>query len=260
MANEKTDLQKAIGSPVLAEASDDLRRTKRNLLLFASVSLFAKLAGIRITEASFLGFKFNNPEQIWLEAAMLSIAAYLFIKFAWLTVEYLQETRVRITGTALSHVTTAVLASHHGDYPSNPRQSTLYYWWTTQADKIGDFESAVNKLEAACSEIQELAARPGNIDQPNIQQMTKAATEARAAASNLAGRIQSAQTALQAERIPASLGRFDKWFRCFERVQAWRIIVMDIILPTGLALTSIVWTGMSLYGIAPPDTMLSPRG
>ncbi len=107
MADEAKKVEVDLGEPVFAEFSENLRRTKRNLLIVSSVAIFAHLSGVQIQATGVLGLKFDNDlEQIWLQTALFFIVAYLFLQFVWQASDYIHLNRLRITGTRLSHVTT----------------------------------------------------------------------------------------------------------------------------------------------------------
>lgn len=220
-----------LGEPVLPEFSEDLRRTKRNLLVVSSVAIFAHLSGIQITESGFLGFKFSNPEQIWLQVGLLSVVSYLFVQFCWRAWDYILSIRLRVTGSRVSHITGAVFASDYGDYPTDPTQSTLYSWWLQEAPNIGNLSAIAEQVHRVADRLDEVANRPGNIEAPNINHVSRAATEIKNDTAELQRHIENAVKTLQSARIPVSLDRFDRWFRCFRTSQITRIILLDVIFP-----------------------------
>lgn len=232
--------EQVLGEPVLPEFSEDLRRTKRNLLIVSSVSIFAQLSRIQITEAGFLGFKFSNPEQIWLQIGVLSVVVYLFIQFCWRSWDYIQLTRLRITGSKLSHVTTGKLASEYGDYPDDPIQSTLYMWWLSEAKKIRNFSGMVHDVQRVAAQLDEVTKRPENMEMPNINHVIRSASEINQAVSQLKTRIDEVGEIITSARIPVSLARFDRWFRCFSLSQIGRVLLLDLVLPFFLGAISII--------------------
>jgi hypothetical protein len=223
--------EQVLGEPILPEFSEDLRRTKRNLLIVSSVSIFAQLSKIQITETAFLGFKFSSPDQAWLQIGVLSVVGYLFIQFCWRGWDYIQFSRLRITGSRVSHVTTARLASEYGDYPNDPIQSTLYNWWLEAGKRIGNLSEIANELRRVAKELEDVAKRQGNMEMANINHVVHGAGDIRNKASELERRLGEAVKVIQSARIPVSLERFDRWFRRFSKSQIARIVLLDLAVP-----------------------------
>ena len=234
--------ESAMGEPVLAEFSEDLRRTKRNLLIVSSVVIFSHAAGIKVTEAGFFGFKFTNPDQVWLNGAAMAFTGYLLAQFCWQMWDHLQHTRIRLTGVKLAHVTVGKISTEYGDYPDDPRQSSLYNWWSEHARRIGNLSEIVDRLHNGAERLEELANRPGNIDQPNIGHVTRRASEINAELAHFRIALERTRKTIESTRIPASLERFDRWFQCFRTSQVWRLFVLDIALPFLLGSFAFVWS------------------
>jgi hypothetical protein len=240
----RNDVAQSLGQPVLAEMSDGLRRTKRNLLLVSSIVGFASAAEIKVTQAGFLGFQFTNPTQWWLDVFMLSLVAYLLVQFAWQTFDYIMQTRLRVTGTRVSHVTAAKFAGPGGDYPDDPNQSTLYNWWLESSGKQEGFREAVKTLDDVASSLRDIAKGPAEDMSQSPQGIVRQADSIKTAAGTLRNQLVAWEKAISSERIPESLERFDKWFQLFPRSQKWRLWLLDLALPffTGVAAILLVLT------------------
>ena len=214
-------------------------RTKRNLLIVSGVAIFAFLSKLQITSASFLGFKFSNPEVFWLDTAVLSVLGYLFVQFFWKGWDFLQLTRIRITGTRLSHQTAASFASKYGDYPSEPIQSSLYHWWASEAKQIGNLSEMAKTVHRLADELEEVARQPGNIEMPNINHVISKSTEITNAITSFEKSLDKAREAIESARIPVSLERFNRWFFRFESSQICRLLILDVGFPFCFGLTAI---------------------
>ena len=245
-AERRKAIEESLGNPVLADVPDELRKTKRNLLVVAGVVIFASLAEIEVTQAGFLGFQFTNPSEWWLDLSLLCVVAYLFAQFAWQVADYLMQTRVRITGTRVAHVTTARAAGSEGDYPNDPSQSSLYYWWSEETKSSKGLHKTVAELEGAAERIDAFANQPENAANPNINHVESAAHDLRRATGELQRQIEQWEKVITSQRIPLSLERFDRWFGCFTRSQVWRLFVLDIALPSLVA-------GLAFYCLLVPD-------
>ncbi len=122
-------------------------------------------------------------------------------------------------------------ASEYGDYPSDPLQSTLYNWWLEQARRIGNLSAMADQVHRVADRLEEVANRPGNMEMPNINRVLESASQINGDIAKLKNRIGEAEKAIRSARIPVSLERFDRWFRCFERSQITRIMILDVIFP-----------------------------
>ena len=235
MADEAKKVEVDLGEPVFAEFSENLRRTKRNLLIVSSVAVFAHFSGVQIQATGFAGLKFvDDLEPIWLQAALFCIVTYLFVQFLWQAFDYIHHNRLRITGTRLNPVTVGTVASEHGDYPDDPIQSTLYHWWSTQAGKIGNLSNVADELQRVGAQLEEAANE--NMEQPNIMNVINIQGNITKGVEDLRRKIEAAEKATTAERIPISLKRFDVWFRRFRASQVFRILGLELGLPAIIGL------------------------
>lgn len=234
--NKKSVLD-ALGSPVLASFPDELRLTKRNLLFVSAVVIFIKMSGMKIGEesVSLLGLSFSNPGQLWLDLMLLGTILYLSVQFAWQTIDYATQTRLRITGTKLSWVTGAKYGGDGADYPDDPAQSSLYYWWSSEALKIGNLRTTTDAIYDATKATMN-AAKDFNVQSSgHLTHIMGSADRLHDVSTRLLEQLNVTEKALSSERIPISLERFDRWFWNFERSQVWRAILLDIVLPALMA-------------------------
>lgn len=159
------------------------------------------------------------------------------IHYLWTTFDSFLEWRLRVTGTRLSFITTGMFASEHCDYPNDPRQSTLYSWWLSEAQRIGNLSAKFRELERLLQNLdQDLRARyTAGADAMNIVNACRPIGEASKAISNLQQSTDQASKAISAARVPVSLKRFDNWFQFFLRSQNLRWLVFDLLVPIFLA-------------------------
>ena len=231
-------VEETLGKPVAPELSDNTWKIRTNLIVTSVIAITVVLADLRIDpNSSFLGLKFGGFTDTVLRTGLLLILAYLSIHFLWTTFDSLLEWRLRVTGTRLSFITTARLASEQGDYPNDPRQSTLYSWWTSEAKRIGNLSARLPELERLLQNLdQDLRARyTAGADAMNIVNACRPIGEARDIMIKLQQSIDEAQKALSATRVPVSLKRFDNWFQLFLRSQNLRWLVIDLLVPIFLA-------------------------
>ncbi|MGV8832753.1 MAG: hypothetical protein ACOH2N_12325 [Devosia sp.] len=239
--DSKESVFRALGAPVLAGFPEELRLTKRNLLFVAAAVIFVKMSGMKIGQenVSLLGLSFSNPGQIWLDLMLLGTILYLFAQFSWQTVDYAMQTRLRVTGTELSWVTVGMSAYDGADYPADPQQSTLYFWWRDEAKKIGKMGDLVEEVKRAANSVKNATKDFDRSSTSHFAHLVRKADELNTTASKLGKQFSEAEKALSSERIPISLERFDKWFWSFKRSQVWRTLLMDILLPVVMAAVAV---------------------
>lgn len=235
------DVEKSLGEPVAAEFSDYVRKLRGNLVFISFISISLTLGGLEIDPtSSILGLKFNGLDNSSLMYGLAILNAYMLFHFIWCSFDAFQEWGMRVTGTRLSFITTARLSSEHGDYPSDPRQTSLYHWWKDQANNIGSLSEPVaeinRKLEIWESEVKEALEAQGN---PNVVNACMAINKVTTDITKLKGSIETVSKALESPRIPASLERFDNRFQLFLRSQNLRWLVLELGLPIIMGLVSV---------------------
>lgn len=231
-------VEKVLGEPVAPELSENVWRVRKNLVIISAIAIAAVLADLRIDDgSSLLGLKLSGLSDAVLRTGLLCVLAYLSIHFLWAAFDSFLEWRLRITGTRLSFITTARFASEDGDYPNDPRQSTLYTWWLNDAKRIGNLSARLPDLERLLQNLdQDLRARYTNgTDAMNIVNACRPIHDARDVMVKLQQSIDEVQKAISASRVPVSLKRFDGWFELFLRSQNLRWLVIDILVPALLA-------------------------
>lgn len=234
---------KVLGNPVCAELSENALKVRRNLLIASTISLFIAIAGLKLDPGStFLGLKFVGLTDDLIRLGLTFVTLYLLLHFIWYVNDSFLEWRLRVTGTRLSHVTTARLGSEHGDYPDDPRQSTFYHWWKDGAERIGNIRikatTVDERLDQSERELRGLFIERGS--NSNLDTVLNALTEARSAIRDLNNSVQRVEKILSSNRVPASLRRFDSWFEVFLRSQNMRWLLIDTLAPIILGTWALV--------------------
>lgn len=237
MTNQETDTEavtKILGEPVFAEYSDNAWKIRTNLIVAATVSIAVAFGDLHIDpDSQILGLKFRGLSDAVLTNGLIAVVSYLLVHFLWVSLDALMEWRLRVTGTRVAFVTTGRFSSEHGDYPNNPRQSTLYNWWKEETRKIGNITesfSAINeKLERWDVSLKKKFDQ--GADALNINHTTHLLAEVREQARKAEQSVTAAMTTIGAERIPMSLARFDRWYGLFLRSQNLRWLLIDFLAP-----------------------------
>lgn len=175
-----------------------------------------------------------------MQIGVVSLLSYFLVQFIWRGWDYVQFTRLCITGTKVAHVTTATIGSAHGDYPSSPIQSTLYNWWRDKARRIGNLSGMAEEVHQIARRLEEVANQPGNMNQANINHVMQAAAQINRHLATFSNRLGEVENAIASARIPVSLERFDRWFWRFQLSQVCRVWLLDLVFPFVVGVIAIV--------------------
>lgn len=238
------NVEKVLKEPVAAEFSEQAWKIRTNLTLVSAIAVVMCLANLRITvDSSVLGLKFSGLNDGVIRVTLAAIVAYFLFHFVWVAWDAFLEWRIRITGTRVAFQTSAMFGPDHVDSPTDPRQSTLYNWWTEQQTSIDNVGQRVGELEAMCkrweADLKGLMDKPENIHAPTWQNMgnvLQGIADAKALAVKIVGNVESNTKAVTDARIPASLKRFDDWFQLFLRSQNLRWLVIEFFAPIAFAI------------------------
>ncbi len=237
-------VRKALGEPFASEFSDKVWKIRTNLLVISVVSLFVVLARLRIEpESTVFGLRFAGLTEAVIRNGLFWVTLYLALHFLWSSFDSLVEWRLRITGTKVSFVTTARFASEHADYPNDPRQSTLYRWWTEEAGKIGTLGVKAAAIDKELSEWEtRLRAQACDLHANclNIANAAQSISGVRERIAELTRAVEHTSKTLAALRIPVSLERFDRWFKLLLRSQNIRWVLIEFLLPVALGGAALV--------------------
>ncbi|MCH7501112.1 MAG: hypothetical protein IH886_14100 [Nitrospinae bacterium] len=231
---DKNEVEKILGEPIFIEFSDYIRKIRTNLLIVSFLSLGIQFFGIEIDPHSTLfGLKFKGFNNDVMIQGLLIINIYVFIHFAACSIDSFKEWMVRITGTKVAHVTAGKMVSEEGDYPSDPRQSTLYNWWKGQAGRIGNFKENLDSIEERLDEIATEIQNngEGNISQQNLNNVTHPISNIKNTLHDLQNRIKVTNETFESTRIPVSLERFDQCYKSLLKTQNLRWLVIEFLFP-----------------------------
>lgn len=237
-------VEKVLKEPVAAEFSEQAWKIRTNLIVAASIALVMGLAKIQIApDSTFLGLKFTGLNDTLIRFTLATVVVYLLVHFMWAGWDAFLEWRLRITGTRTLFQTGAFFGPEHVDYPVEPRQSTLYNWWSMQQATIGEIgkqavaiQDSMRKWEADIQRIREGKDDPYS---SNLNAVVHGLSQAQASAAKLAHIIEQNTKAMTDDRIPASLKRFDGWFQLFLRSQNLRWFVIEFLAPVAFSLTAL---------------------
>jgi len=248
LSSELEKVEKALGEPFATDFSDYVRKIRNGLIIISFISISLLLGEVQIDsdKSSFLGLKFdglNNDLVIWV---IFFLNAYMYVHFLWCSLDNFQEWSLRVTGTRLVHITTARLSSTSGDYPNDPRQSTLYNWWKEEAQKISSLQEPIERIQAdlkACEEQVKIALEGRD---PNVVNICMSINQVSENINRLNSSVEKVSIVIKSERIPVSLKRFDARFKLFLRSQNFRWLVIELLFPLLLGAYALVLLAIKL--------------
>ncbi len=228
-------VEAALGNPVAPEYTNNALKVRRNLFAVSLVSCVIVLFSIKLDpKSTIFGLRFAGLTDDLILIGLTVVTIYHLIHFAWYVVDATMEWRLRITGTKLSFITAAKYANEHGDYPDDPRQSTLYSWWSDHARRIGNIKENILTFEkewkSAENAVRTLVSN-NTPDGRNLNNALQALSQVKQSVDNLKRSLERTDKTISSLRIPASLSRFDKWFGLFLRSQNLRWLLVDTCAP-----------------------------
>jgi hypothetical protein len=227
-------VEKVLGDPAFLELTENAWKIRTNLIFTSVISIAVVFGDLHLEpDSQIMGLKFKGLSDMILTNGLIALVAYLLFHFLWASVDALLEWRLRITGTRVAFVTTARLASEHGDYPSDPRQSTLYNWWKDEARKIGNFGAKVQDMDNRLSDWEsEMKAKfSQGADAMNIANAIRPVVGLREELAKFTRELKASVASIEGARVPVSLRRFDSWFGLFLRSQNLRWLLIEFLAP-----------------------------
>lgn len=225
-------VQKALGEPLMPEFTDYMRRVRSLLVVASLISIGVVVGELAIDPgSSVLGIRFQGLSNDLVLQGLLIANSYLLIHFLWGGFDSWLEWTARVTGTRVAFVTTGHFASEHADYPSDPRQSTLYNWWKDQASQIGSLSEPLQRTEEELSDWEKRVENAILKDDPNLMTVVQSFREVKSDIDELGRKLETVEKLIEDSRIPVSLRRFDQRFQLMLRSQNLRWLVLELGIP-----------------------------
>lgn len=231
-------VKKTLGEPTIDDFSSNVLSIRRNLLIFASIALFYKLNHLQISpEVAYLGVKISGLTDRIIDKSLLFLILYHFCHFFWSCIDHIFYLKTRSTGNfTLKHVTTGIMSAEEGDYPSNPRQSSLYNWWIKQKHKITDYETIKNEIECFSKKLDQFIE---NAPETDKNDRANSIADLKNQISPICRKIAELINILGNERIEESLRRFDRGFFIYRKTQLLRFFIIEAGAPIILGFWSL---------------------
>lgn len=241
MEDKIKQAEKVLGEPVASDFTDYVRKIRNNLIFLSVVSIGICLANLTIsTDSTFLGLKFIGLQNQNIIKALFLLNAYFLIHFIWCSIDHLLEWRLRVTGTRVAFITAATYTSELGDYPTDPRQTSLYHWWKNEAKKINSFTEPLDSIHTKLTDWEKKVNAALGSSVPELNNVIVPIRQVLEEITKLNDSIVAAEKILTSDRIPASLNRFDNWFSFFLRSQNLRWLIIELLMPIFVGLYSLL--------------------
>tara|TARA_R110001592_G_scaffold88051_4_gene259511 strand:- start:2079 stop:2873 length:795 start_codon:yes stop_codon:yes gene_type:complete len=243
----REEVQRVLGEPLIQEYSENSLRIRRNLLIISVIAIVYGWGELKVApDSSLFGVKFESVDPIEITWLITGLLTYHLVHFVWSSISHIQAWRIRITGTKLAFITAGTFTSELGDYPSDARQSSLYFWWLKQANRIGDIRAPLAKIHSELkdwsAEILDAVekAEPENKNLHNeIVGKNKRLTSVQDDITKLKLQIENVEKTVTSARVPASLERFDAWFGLFQITDLARWFLLEFLFPVALGLVGL---------------------
>lgn len=248
-----------MGKPFGLEYSEDVLKTRRNLLAVGAISVLICSAGLTVQTAGaggnvtpILGWPLTGMTQRVLLWSLIVLTTYLLLHFMWASIDAIHEYALRSTGLPKEVQYGEATWGPEGAEPlTDPRQSTLYSWWLWQSRQAVPLQSKIEEqksnLDSYLSALEGYKASPNEVAVQHADVLRNAASIQQAIV-NLQQSVKALHGTLSDPRLVVSLSRFDAAFRWRALSQNARWIVLEFGLPVVLGIAGILG---ALSGIFP---------
>ncbi|WP_064116724.1 hypothetical protein [Pseudomonas fluorescens] len=239
-------VDKALGSPVDFESSDEAKKIKRNLLTISVIVIALILGEITASDKiSLFGVSLEGVTPQKLMSGLGLFLIYNFLHYIWFCFDLFGEWSIRITGTRSAFITAGMFASKDCDYPSDPKQSSLYNWWRSERHGLIKTERRIEDAEEIAKYLDEVRTPPPNKSFGDLRIDSHLGEQALTKEINsIRSDLQEIKKLLDAPRITVSLRRFDKRFELLLRSQNLKVLLFELLLPNLIAAFAV----LLLYG------------
>ncbi len=235
-------IAKVLGEPIGFDISETAAKLRRNLILVSMLVLVLIVGEIDAgSDFSIFGVKLIGVTPFKLMIGLSIVLAYTLFNFVWYCYELYSEWSVRITGTKLAFVTVAKSGSAGADYPDDPKQSTLYTWWTKATDTMTAYSDLVNRVDESIQQFSAHIDQLQKLDTASPGSVISSMREMKDTLNQVRHSLASTESVITNTRIPESLARFDRRFRLLLKSQNLRTLIVGVCVPIALSLAAIYY-------------------
>lgn len=221
-SRQENDLKKHLVAPFIPEFSEYVQKLRRNSMAISSIALVMYYSDVSITSSfSVAGFQINGLTDALVKTLLLILSSFWLLHFAWCSVDYFMEWRIRLTGVPES-------SGAWDDTPnaakSQERGFTFMRWLYYQSEPINQLKEDLTQLR------EKLWSQ--NYEQFELNKIEKDI----AAALSALGQLPSPQ---MEKMLRISLNRFENFWRLMNNSQSIRWLLIELLLPLALGLFAI---------------------
>lgn len=238
-------------TPIFVTGDDESRKIKKNLIIVSFVAMFLYFGDVHINPASsFFGMQFSGLTEKTIHLGLLLVLLYLTSHFLWHSFDSLQEWEARCTATGKAF--RRVLIDNIDEQvkpplPEDPRNLSLYFWWSTQAGYIGNLSQEIMDClkqlrDCSAETLEYLKSEEGRGDR-DVDNVRHKLDECTSKLNDIDFSVRNAAGALMSDQVQRSLVRFDRRFHMWLKSQNIKWIVFEFVGPLFAALVAV-------YGLA----------
>lgn len=237
-------VEKALGEPFALEFKEPVLKMRTHLLVCAVISISATLLELKIKpDVSLFGVQFEGLTEKKILIGLVAINLYLVFHFLWSSIDVLKEWRLRRTGTMVAYMDTEVTSAFGNerlDFGDNPRQSTLYRWWSQANTNMTSLSKTIADVDQKVSTMMDAVIVEINKAQtPELANWQMDFISIRSQLNSLTETLNQTKKVISSERIPASLERFDNAFKDLLKSQNSRWFFLEWLFPLVLGFMAI---------------------
>lgn len=223
------------------ELPDFILRIRKILISISAAAFFFKTYDLQLNnDGKIFGLHFNNLDNIKIDHILFVIISYNLIHFIVSIVEYINYSRLRITGTNLKPINSLKFGPEGGDDPDDPKQSTLYSWWSQESHHLKGIDNMASTVSQCVEEIGAFKNKYTEYDPTVYPEFREEVNRIEGILRSISGGLEKLRTTISSSRIRDSLKKFDNWFKSFRKIQWFRLIFLEISIPLFLALYCLV--------------------
>lgn len=223
ISEQREIVEQALGNPKFIQLDETTLKTRRNLLVTSTLSIFVSFSDFKIGETfKISGLVIEGIQKSDFEILLLVITIYFLVHFVWQTLDIIFEWLNRLTGLFKQIDMSGFTGISGREFAEDLTKTSLSTWFLEKVQLI--------KLTKASLE--------GVVfDDHQSTQNTL---------NSLHSYFGSIANAINEERIFVSLIRFDKNFTLFQWSQIFRFSLLEFGLPVALGLWSIFAMTMNI--------------
>lgn len=222
------DFMERAKEPVAPDLSERDQKLRKNLIGISFISIFLLYKEISFSSATnpLFGIKFENLKQQDIFLLFFIINIYLLFSYLLKIIEHIKKTKILKTGYFMRPPSEMYAGNNNNpesDLGAKEDQASLYFWWTRHQNQIDKLQKAIENIETGGNDLLASKIYEIKLDMEKSLEIKNS------------------------PRIEISLKRFDACFWSFKNLQNCRFLILDLILPFSLGITSAVWLSNRVF-------------